>query len=331
MKISLILLSVIVFVTVLQLSSAYKWPKNEIPNPFSSPPPFCNLVEMGTPLCDPDSILDKTQVDYILKSQKEITHLGKCPCNVACKEDESGLVVGIVLVKEYDNSNAPKAPLYEGDNPQTLNEFAAHIRQKWNLGTCDNAVLLTIASNSKQYGISIGENGNKVLNDTWISGIVEENFRDKAKYSDYSTIKNILFMFRAAIREELSRQNEDVDGGPSSLTESNGSTVWYTITILAVVLLLILVISVIAFVLLRHRKENDDVSLRDVWTKKFWLKAGNQYKAAKQSETNGNDKDVEKQEEEVKQKLASTEDLKPVDDIENVDEDKIQYPKLSKV
>lgn len=257
--------------------------------------------------------------------------MGKCPCNVECKENESGLQVGIVLVKEYDDSNAPKAPLYEGDNPQSLNEFANSIRAKWNIGACDNSVLLAVASDSKQYGISIGENGNKILNETWINGIVQENLRDKNKFNAYNTIKNILYMFGAAIKEELMRQNEDVYGGPSSLSEPNNNTIWYTITILIAVILLIAVISLIAFVLLRHRKENDDVSIKDVWTKKFWLKAGNQYKAAKQNETNANEKDVERNDEEVKQKLASTEDLKPVDDIENLEDDKIQYPKLSKV
>ena len=66
---SLNLISVIVILTILQLSSAYKWSKDQIPNPFSSPPPFCNLKSAGHPFCDPDSQLEPNQgmKDYLKK------------------------------------------------------------------------------------------------------------------------------------------------------------------------------------------------------------------------------------------------------------------------
>ena len=235
-----------------------------------------------------------------------------------------------MLVKEYDHSNSPKAPLYEGTNPGALQDYANHIRNVWNLGACDNSILIAIASSSKQYGLSFGEKATKVLNETWLTGIMEENFRDTNSFNVFNKIKDILFMYKQAIKEELEKMNIDINSDPHSLTESNNNSIWYILLIVLLVIVVTVILGLIAVVVLRHRKENDDVSVKDVWTKKFWLKSGTQYKAAKQSETNGNDKDLEKNEdEEVKAKLASQEDLKPNDEIENVDD--IQYPKLSKV
>ena len=267
-------------------------------------------------------------VEAITDKQKKITYLGGCPCNGPCKDGESGLVVGIVVVKQYDASNALKSAASEA-NPIALQEFSESVRQKWNLGACENSVLITIATEPKQYGLSIGERANKILNETWLTAILEENFGNRNTFNLNTKLNDILYMYHQAIEEELRSLNDRSDDLISSLTQPNNSGTLLVILILCILIVLIVVISLIAFVFLRHRKENDDVSIRDVWTKKFWLKSGNQYKEAKQNESG--DKDLEKnEEEEVKAKLASTEDLK-IDEGENGDEEKIQYPKLSKV
>ena len=265
-----------------------------------------------------------SSVTYINDKQKEISQLGKCPCKGPCKDGEPGLVVGLLFIKEYDDSGAQNS---DEANPPALQELANHVREQWNLGTCNNSILIAIATVPKQYGISIGQRANHILNDTWLTAILEENFRDRNTFNFYNKIKDVLYMFSTAIKEEMSAKDNGSDQYASSITDSNSNATLYTILILFILLIIIAVVSIILFVVLRHRKENDDVSLRDVWTKKFWLKAGNQYKEAKQTES-GNEPDVEKNEdEEVKAKLASTEDLKAVDDIENV-----ELPgKLSKV
>lgn len=262
-------------------------------------------------------------VTDLIKKQREITYLGRCPCTGPCKDGESGLVIGFVVVKEYDDSNAPKSSANEV-NPSVLQEFADYVRQQWNLGACENSALITIAVDRKQYGVSIGENAGKVLNETWIREIMDENFRERNVFNLNAKLKDILFMYKQAIEEEI-KNNEKSGDQMYSVTDPNSNSTWYTVLILSLLIVLIIVLSLIVFVVLRHKKENDDVSVRDVWTKKFWLKAGNQYKEAKQSE--GGDRDVEKDgDDEVKAKLASTEDLKAADD-----SDEIQYPKLSKV
>lgn len=63
MKFSIILF--VVFI-LLQLTSAYKWTSDQIPNPMSSPPPFCNLPRRGVPFCDPESILDQNHSKFDL-------------------------------------------------------------------------------------------------------------------------------------------------------------------------------------------------------------------------------------------------------------------------
>lgn len=263
----------------------------------------------------------------MIEKQREITHLGRCPCSGPCKDGESGLVVGFVIVKEVDDSNAPKQAASEV-SPSHLQEFTNYIRQQWNMGACDNSVLITIAAERKQYGLSIGENAGKVLNETWLTAIPEENFRERTTFNLFTKLKDILYMYKQAIEEEIRALNEKSGDQMSSLTNANNNSTLYTVLILCLLIVIIIVLSLIVFVVLRHKKENDDVSVRDVWTKKFWLKAGNQYKEAKQSESG--DRDVEKDgDDEVKAKLASTEDLKAADDLDG--DDKIQYPKLSKV
>lgn len=257
-------------------------------------------------------------VAYLIERQRELTHY-RCPCTGPCKDGESGLVVGFVIVKEYDDSNAAKSAANEA-NPSVLQEFTDYVRQQWNLGACENSVLITVAVARKQYGVSIGENAGKVLNETDITDILEDNFRDRNTVLNVnSKLQNILYMYKMAIEEEIKAKEKSGDQ-VYSVTDPNSSSIWYTVLILCLLIVIIIVISLVLFVVLRHKKENDDVSVRDVWTKKFWLKSGNQYKEAKQSESA--DRDVEKDgDDEVKAKLASTEDLK----------DEIQYPKLSKV
>ena len=265
-------------------------------------------------------------VTYLIEKQREITHLGRCPCSGPCKDGESGLVIGFVIVKEYDDSNASKLAANEV-NPPLLQDFSNYVRQQWNIGACDNSILITVAEARKQYGLSIGENAAKVLNETWMTAIMEENFRERSTFNLFTKLKDILYMYKQAIEDEIRSSNERTGDKMSSLTDSNSNSTLYTVLILCALILIIIVLSLIVFVVLRHKKENDDVSVRDVWTKKFWLKAGNQYKEAKQSESG--DRDVEKEgDDEVKAKLASTEDLKPADELET---DTIQYPKLSKV
>lgn len=234
-------------------------------------------------------------------------------------------MIGFVIVKEYDDSNASKSAANEV-NPSVLQDFASYVSRQWNLGACDNSVLIAVAADRKQYGLSIGENGGRVLNETWLTAILEENFRQRTTFNLFTKLKDILYMHKQAIEEEIRLSNEKSGDQMSSLTDSNNNSTLYTVLILCALILLIIVISLIVFVVLRHKKENDDVSVRDVWTKKFWLKAGNQYKEAKQSE---GERDVEKDgDDEVKAKLASTEDLKAADEHETGE---IQYPKLSKV
>lgn len=266
-------------------------------------------------------------VTNLNEKQKAISRLGKCPCSsLACKDGESGLVIGFVILKQYDDSNAPKST---DVNSSVLQELADHVRQQWNFGTCDNNILIAFATDTKQYGISFGENANKVLNETWSNAIVEENFRDRPFYNLNSKLNDLLSYYERAVQEVLKNENDKADNLVWSLNESNNNRTLHSILILCIIIVITVILSLIAFVILRHRKENDDVSLRDVWTKKFWLKAGNQYKEAKQSESA--EKDLEKNEdEEVKAKLASTEDLKQ-DDIENENLDDIQKPKYSKV
>jgi len=315
------------FLLILGLCSAYKWKRDAIPNPFTDPPTFCGLKENGSPLCDLEQQLTPTHLKYILDKQKDLTSFVKCPCSQTCKEDQSGLVVGFVIVKEYDSDTVPNA---NEANPQALQDFSEYVRNKWSLGTCDNSVLITIATEPKQYGISIGERARQILNDTWYTSIMDANFQERsATYNLFAKIKDTLYMLREAIAEEMKRNDDRSDGLISSLTDSNSNSIWYTVLIIGLILLLIIIIVYTLYVVLKHRKENDDVSIKDVWTKKFWLTAGNQYKEAKQSESS-NEKDVEKhEEEEVKVKLASTEDLKEVIDNES---GAVEFPgKSSKV
>jgi len=323
---STILISVFVFFIILELSSAnYKWQKEKISDPFLDPPMFCNIKENGHPFCDPESQLDPTQVNYILERQNELTRIVKCPCSQGCKEGQSGLVVGFAIIKDYEDKSNSQV---DEANPAILQEFSDHIRERWNLGSCDNSLLITIATDKKQYGVSIGAKASQILNDTWFTGILEENFRERSNtFSVYTKLKDILFMFKEAIAEELKRNSEKSEGVISSLTDSPSNTLWYTVLIISI-LVVVLIVSLILFVVLRHRKENDDVSIRDWCTRNFWFNHGNQYKKAKQSE-GVNEKDLEKNEdEETKAKLASTEDLKN-EEIQNVD---LEYPgKLSKI
>jgi len=313
--------------TILECSNAYKWPKNQISNPFSSPPPHCNIPSNGYSICDPDKLLSPTQIEKLAELQKKITFLGNCPCTGPCKEGESGLVVGLLILEEYDNSNAPSSAANE-INPDSLKEYSDYVRQQWNLGACDNSALITVITKTKQYGLSVGEKSSQILNDTWLPAILDEAFKNRLDFNLYAKLRDILFATNQAIEEEIAKNDLNSDGLPSSLIQSNSNKTFYILLILLIVLL-ISVAAIICFVFLRHRKENDDISIRDVWTKNFWTKAGTQYKAAKQSESG--DKDIEKNEDdEAKAKLASTEDLKQVDDIEELGEN-IQKPKLSKV
>jgi len=312
-------MKLLIIFALIGLSTAFKWNKDAISNPLTGPLPYCNLIETGHPLCDPDRLLEPNQHAYLFEKQSVISRLGECPCAGSCNDGENGVVVGLLFITDYEGDRSNEF------NPPALQELTDHNRRKWQLGTCDNSILITIATEPQKYGLSIGERATQVLNETWYRDIIEANF-NRGSFHLYPKIKEILYMYENAIREEMKIREISSNYPLSSSTDPNNNTTLFSILILCILIVIIVISSILMFLVLRHRKENDDVSIRDVWTKKFWLKAGNQYKEAKQSE---GEKDIEKNEEEVKAKLASTEDLKQIDDIENAD---VEIPgKFSKV
>ena len=58
---------------------------------------------------------------------------------MACKPNEGSLRVGIAIMRRFNETT--------GLSPQEeLRKFADHLRDRWDLGTCDNSVVIAIAT-----------------------------------------------------------------------------------------------------------------------------------------------------------------------------------------
>lgn len=71
----------------------------------------------------------------------EFGQLTKCPCKVPCAPNEGSLRVGIAIMRRFNESNG------NGLNPtEEFHKFADHLRNQWQLGTCDNSIVIAIAT-----------------------------------------------------------------------------------------------------------------------------------------------------------------------------------------
>lgn len=126
-----------------------KWSWHNYPNPQSGDGKCGLPKDKKSWVCDPNHLLggeDKIrQLDGLITSVFNSTAKRRCPCSqYLCDEQRIGYSFGVALVKyiqEVQDGN-----LIDGqeirDNLQLAHVFAMHTYKKWNLGKCENDVLI---------------------------------------------------------------------------------------------------------------------------------------------------------------------------------------------
>jgi len=117
----------------------------------------CGMSEASL-LCDPNALLSEDDAKAVAARLEEISKISDCPCSVhACKGDSDGYKIAVALVQDMgiDESSDVGNTLNAGGN------YAFQLLNKWNIGKCDEALILLVSvTDSVVYAMG-GDTANK--------------------------------------------------------------------------------------------------------------------------------------------------------------------------
>ncbi|XP_015920908.1 uncharacterized protein [Parasteatoda tepidariorum] len=125
----------------------YRWNVDEIPHPQDNFR-FCNRMKTSY-ICDPDMILDKEQADKLDANIRQLFKETPCICD-RCDGEEGGIVIGIALLKYVFQP-------YNEHPSQIIRSFTERLRSKWQLGKCDNDILIIVATADRLAYTDVGK------------------------------------------------------------------------------------------------------------------------------------------------------------------------------
>ncbi|XP_070380280.1 uncharacterized protein [Dermacentor albipictus] len=127
--------------------SRWYWRVDEYPHPITQPR-YCNRYRPSF-VCDPDRVINKKQADALDAIIERIRNETLCICPTCGKAHARGITLGVAIVEHI---NRPKnQPISEA-----VRIFAETLRKQWNLGNCDDDILLLISTKDKQSHTLVG-------------------------------------------------------------------------------------------------------------------------------------------------------------------------------
>ncbi|KAL1443509.1 hypothetical protein MTO96_007420 [Rhipicephalus appendiculatus] len=108
-----------------------------IPHPLTQPR-YCNRYRPSF-VCDPDRVMSKKQADALDGIIERIRNETLCICPTCGKSHARGITLGVAIMEHVHRAN--NQPVEEA-----VRVFAETLRKKWNLGNCDDDILLLIST-----------------------------------------------------------------------------------------------------------------------------------------------------------------------------------------
>ncbi|GFS35248.1 uncharacterized protein NPIL_570361 [Nephila pilipes] len=216
----------------------YRWNVNEFPHPQEHFR-YCNRMKASY-ICDPDQVLTRDEADkldvYIRKLYKETP----CICT-ECKGDSGGIIVGIALLKHMFQP-------YNQHPSKTIRSFTQTLREKWNLGKCDNDILIVVATTDRLSYTDVGKETAFYVTLDEAHRIFLENKAHFSAGNFYEGLNGMLTDYHTRTRIMKSRSKENDQG--LNLGLISGSIIG-AIVILGIILFLI-------FIVYRRMKKQKD-------------------------------------------------------------------------
>nr|XP_037286801.1 LOW QUALITY PROTEIN: uncharacterized protein LOC119179784 [Rhipicephalus microplus] len=117
--------------------SKWYWRVDEYPHPLTQPR-YCNRYRPSF-VCDPDRVMTKKQADALDGIIERIRNETLCICPTCSKSHARGITLGVAIMEHFHRVN--NQPVEEA-----VRVFAETLRKKWNLGNCDDDILLLIST-----------------------------------------------------------------------------------------------------------------------------------------------------------------------------------------
>ncbi|KAH6943261.1 hypothetical protein HPB50_017987 [Hyalomma asiaticum] len=117
--------------------SKWYWRVDEYPHPMTQPR-YCNRYRPSY-VCDPDRVITKKEADALDGIIERIRNETLCICPTCSKSRASGITLGVAIMEHVHRANNQPVE-------QAVRVFAETLRKQWNLGHCDDDILLLIST-----------------------------------------------------------------------------------------------------------------------------------------------------------------------------------------
>lgn len=173
----------VAFLMHLRLMSASKlrWTVEDFPKP---------LWEEGWSISDPDMVLTKTEVDALEHIIRDIANSTGCPCN--CRDSSTGYVFTIAVARRISSEKQANA----------FQKFADSLREKWNLASCGEEVLVFLNLEHQKLQISAGRTVHEYLSQHVVDEILQRHSSLLHQRDYYGTLVLTLKDFKSALLQQ---------------------------------------------------------------------------------------------------------------------------------
>lgn len=145
-------------------------------------------------VCDPDGILkpgDADKLDHFIGRIKNDT---SCFCSQCYEGRPGGITMSVAMVKRVYRH-------YHEEVSQSVANFASHLRKSWNLGMCDDDVLIVISTEDRQSYIESGKTVATAISREETDRIFMENKLHFETGSYYQGLESIIESYYDVLRQ----------------------------------------------------------------------------------------------------------------------------------
>lgn len=158
-----------------------RWKVEDFPEP---------LWEEGSRISDPDTVLLKTEVDALDHIIRDIANSTGCPCD--CMDSSTGYAFTIAIAKSISR----------GKKADASQKFADSLREKWNLGSCGEEVLVFLNLEHQKLRTSAGRTVYRHLSQEAVDEILQRHSSLLHQRDYYGILASVLKDFKSGLLEQ---------------------------------------------------------------------------------------------------------------------------------
>lgn len=287
-------------------TQTYRWNKEEFPNPQQNPQ-FCNR-QTSSLLCDPDKFLTKQDANRLDFLMGQTTNTTKCYCNECLSETSYGISVAIAITTDIYQDYNVRAE-------SAAQEFANHLRHRWQFGTCDNTVLILLVASKPEITISLGTVAEKILSNDFFNSTIYSHWADFETGQFFQGLSAIIGGIRIVAHSskkapiDLGDEPGPVSSGISNQAQHSSSTALIVVGIIVGFLLLVMVLTGTIFIAKKKYEKDDNESAIGPNQKPsgYWSNGDGEVKT-----TQANDETKAEEEEEEEEENEDEDEAPPV-------------------